>query len=221
MRIDILTIFPHIFDSYFQESILKRAVAKKILSFHIHDIRRFARDKHRTVDDRPYGGGPGMILKIDPLYRCLQAVPKKKNRRAILLTPGGKILHQGSVKRLTRYDQLILVCGRYEGFDDRIRPYVDEEISIGEYVLTGGELPVMVVVDAVSRHIPGVLGNEASSKDETFSKGNTLAEYPQYTRPEKFLGKRVPPVLLSGDHKKIEAWREQHRRKRPIRRHNP
>jgi len=208
MHFNILTIFPKIFDSYFSESILKRAQKKKLITIKTHDIRKFAADKHKTVDDRPYGGGPGMVLKVEPIYKCLRSIRKRKKSRVVLLTPKGKTFDQKKAQLLTKYDQLILVCGHYEGFDERIEKYVDEEISIGNYVLTGGELPAMVIIDTITRLLPGTLGDADSIKDETFSKGEQYIEYPQYTRPEKFKGQRMPKVLLSGNHKKIAAWRE-------------
>lgn len=209
MQFDILTIFPTIFDSYFNESIIKRARNKKVISIKVHDFRKFASDKHSSVDDRPYGGGPGMVLKVEPIYKCLKSIQKKKNSRTILLTPKGKTFNQKRAQSLTKYDQIILIAGHYEGFDERIRKYVDEEISIGDYVLTGGEVPAMTVVDAVARLLPGALGDDASPKDETFSKNANYIEYPHYTRPENFKNKKVPKVLLSGDHKKIADWRDK------------
>ena len=210
MKFEILTIFPKIFDSYFSESIIKRAQNKKKVKINAHDIRNFATDKHRMVDDRPYGGGPGMVLKVEPIYKCIKSIKKKKKSRIILLTPKGKTFNQRKAQQLTKYNQLILICGHYEGFDERIRQFVDEEISIGNYVLTGGEIPAMVIVDTISRLIPDVLGDKNSPKDETFSKSEKYIEYPHYTRPENFKGQKVPKILLSGNHKKITAWREKH-----------
>lgn len=208
MRVDILTIFPQIFDSYFSESIIKRAKKKGLLNIKVHNIRSFAGDKHKTVDDRPYGGGPGMILKVEPIYRCLKSIKRKKKSKVIILTPGGKTFDQRVAKNLSKLDQLILICGRYEGFDERVNKFVDTQISIGDYVLTGGEIPAMVIVDAITRLIPGVLGNKESIKDETFSKDKNYIEYPQYTRPENFKTIKVPKVLLSGHHQEIKKWRE-------------
>lgn len=212
MQFNILTIFPHIFNSYLNESILKRALKKKIINIKIHNFRDFATDKHRTVDDKPYGGGPGMLLKIEPIYHCLKSVKRKKKSKVILLTPKGKTLNQKLAKRLSKLDQLILICGRYEGFDERIRKYVDEQISIGDYVLTGGEIPAMVIVDAVTRLLPSALGDKNSTREETFSKDKNYIEYPHYTRPENFKGLKVPKVLLSGDHTKIAKWRQKQAR---------
>lgn len=195
------------FSAYLGESIIKRAAKKKLVRFYFHDLRDFTTDKHRSVDDRPYGGGPGMVMKVESVYKALQAVPKLKKRRVLLMSAKGKVFTQQDARRLSRYNQIVVVCPRYEGVDERVLDYVDEELSIGEYVLTGGELPAMVVMDAVARLIPGVLGKDESSVDESHSTPGML-EYPHYTRPELFRGKRVPKVLLSGDHKKIDSWRE-------------
>ena len=211
-QFDILTIFPKIFDSYINESILKRAQKKKVISIRVHDFRKFATDKHKTVDDKPYGGGPGMVLKVEPIYKCLQSIRRKKKSRVILLTPKGTTFNQKKAQSLTKYDQLILITGHYEGFDERIRQHVDEELSIGNYVLTGVELPAMTVIDAITRLLPGALGDDNSPKDETFAQGDKDIEYPHYTRPELFKGQRVPKILLSGNHKAITAWRQKKRR---------
>ena len=198
-----------------------------LIKIAVHDIRKFARGKHKTVDDRPYGGGVGMVMKVEVIFNALtklkrnssltlpslpvpQAGPSRgegKRERVILMTPQGKVFNQKHVKRLAKYDRLIIISGRYEGYDERIRKLVDEEISIGDYVLTGGELPAMVVIDAVARLQPGVVGKEQSLVDESFSK--PLLEYPQYTRPAEFQGMKAPKVLLSGNHAKIKAWRDE------------
>ena len=211
MHFDIITIFPKIFDSYFNESILKRAQQQKLVNIKIHDLRKFTEDKHRTVDDRPYGGGPGMILMIEPIYKALQSIPRKKNSKIILLSAKGKRLNQSRTQTFSKLDQIIMIAGRYEGVDERVTNLIDEELSIGDYVLTGGEVPAMVLVDAITRLIPGVLGKDASSLDESFSQKNVL-EYPQYTRPEKFKDWSVPRVLLSGNHQRIKRWRHKHRK---------
>lgn len=219
---NIITIFPNIFDSYINESILKRAQEKKLIKITTHDLRKFSTAKskiHRSVDDKPYGGGPGMILMIEPLVRALRAAKGKSRianskKRVILLTPAGKRFTQREAERLAKYDQLIMLCGRYEGFDARIEKYIDEEISIGDFVLAGGELPALVVAEAVARNIKGVVGHVDALKDETFSHGLDYVEYPQYSRPEKFDGQKVPSVLLSGDHAKVKAWREQQAKKK-------
>lgn len=208
MRFDVITIFPSMFSSYLGESIIKRATKRKLLAFHFHDLRNFTTDRHRTVDDRPYGGGVGMVMKVEPIVKALRAAPKLRKRRVLLMSAKGKTLTQADAKRLSKYQQLILICPRYEGVDERVVDSVDEEISIGNYVLTGGELPAMVVMDAVSRLLPGVLGKDQSSVDESHSIAGEL-EYPQYTRPEVFRKKRVPKELLSGNHHMISSWRSK------------
>lgn len=220
MRFDILTVFPKIFDSYYNESIIKRAQQKKLVDIRIHDLRNFTSDKHRTTDDRPYGGGPGMVMKIEPVYKALTrlravAPHKLKKTKVILLTPQGRTLNQPAVRQYKKLARLILICGHYEGFDERIRSLVDEQVSIGDYVLTGGELAAMVIVDSVTRLIPGVLGDSESLNDESFSNNLQTVEYPHYTRPVIFRKQRVPDVLLSGNHAKIAAWRKKHLRKKP------
>lgn len=211
LRFDIITAFPQLFDSFVSEGIVSRAQSEKRIAIRVHNVRDVTRDRHKTIDDRPYGGGAGMLVKIEPLVTTLRRIPKKKRRRIILLTPAGKQFTQGGVRRFEkRYDQIILICGRYEGVDARIKKYIDEELSVGPYILNGGEVPAMAVIEAVMRLIPGVLGNVASLEEESFSQG--LSEYPQYTRPEVFEGYRVPKVLLSGDHKKIAEWRAKKRR---------
>lgn len=211
MRFDFITIFPNVFSSYLNESILKRAQKNKKVAFHFHDLRKFTTDKHRTVDDRPYGGGVGMVMKVEPIYTALKALPKSKKRRVLLMSAKGKTFTQAMANELTSYRQLVIICPRYEGVDERVLNYVDEEISIGNYVLTGGELPAMIVADAVTRLLPGVLGKDESSIDESHSEPGIL-EYPQYTRPEVFRKKRVPKELLSGNHKNVAAWRNTMRR---------
>ena len=212
MRFDILTIFPEIFDSYLKESIIARAKKRKLIEIHIHDIRKYSKDKHKKVDNTPYGGGAGMVMTPQPIYDAIKAVKKFNKGPVIYLSPQGKVLTQTKAENLGKKHQgLILLCGRYEGIDDRIRQLcVDEEISIGKYVLTGGELPAMILLDAVSRLIPGVLGKEKSHQEDSFSKAlNRKKEYPHYTRPPAFKGLKVPEVLLSGNHKEIEKWRKQ------------
>lgn len=212
MRIDILTLFPKMFKGPFNESIVKRAQEKGLVEIHIHDLRRWAKGKHKQVDDRPYGGGVGMVLMLEPVYRALQEL-KAQNSKVILLDAGGVPFKQKKAQELSKLDHLILIAGHYEGVDERVREHlVDEELSIGDYVLTGGELPAMVVVDAVVRLIPGVLEKPEATKFESFS--DDLLEYPQYTRPESFKGWKVPRVLLSGNHKEIERWRREKALKR-------
>lgn len=209
MKIDILTLFPKMFEGFLNESLISRAQKKNILKIKVWDLRKFATDKHRTVDDSPYGGGPGMVMKVDVIDRALEKI-KSKNLKAkpytLLLTPQGKKFDQKMALSLSQYSNLILICGHYEGYDERIRQLVDLEISIGDYILTGGEIPAMAVIDAITRLIPGVVGKMQSLKEESFSQG--LLEYPQYTRPEEYKGIKVPKVLLSGNHKKIAQWRK-------------
>ena len=217
MKIDVLTIFPGMFDAVLGESIIKRAQQKKIAKINIHDLRAYTADRRRTVDDKPFGGGPGMVLKIEPIYKAVKEVlgkgGGKKNCKVILLSPQGKRLNQRMAKRLSRLDRLLLICGHYEGLDERVRELVvDEEISIGDYILTCGELPAMVLIDSVIRLIPGVLGDKDSKLSESFE--NNLLEYPQYTRPASFCGNGVPEVLLSGNHKRIKKWRDEQALKR-------
>lgn len=211
MKIDILTLFPKMFAGPFAESIVARAQDKLLVEMKIHNLRDWATDKRGTVDDRPFGGGVGMILAVDIVSRALAAL---KPGHVILLTPQGKTFNQKLAGQLSKLDHLILICGHYEGFDERIRRLVDEEISIGDYVLTGGEIPAMVMVDAVTRLIPGVLEKPEATKNESFS--DSLLEYPQYTRPAEFKGLpagrqglKVPKILLSGDHQKIADWRQK------------
>jgi len=264
MRFDIITIFPKIFQSYFSETILARAMKKKLIDVRIHDLRKYAEknDAHKSVDDRPYGGGPGMILKIEPIYKALRALhlpspllrkegkdvflplakgEGRRGSRIIMLTPSGKRYTQRDAERLSKYKRIVLLCGRYEGFDARVDNLVDEKISIGDYVLAGGEIPAMVMLETIARHIPGVVGHPDALAEETFSKDLKHKEYPQYTRPEIFYpthlpspllrkegkskippiakGRRggvnrqkawqVPTILLSGNHKKIQEWRDK------------
>lgn len=211
MRIDIVTIFPGMFAPILNESIIKRAQKKGKAKIYVHNLRDYTLDKHRKVDDRPFGGGSGMVMNAEPIFRAVEAIKSKvrrQNSQVILLCPQGENLNQKTAKRLTGYKHLILICGHYEGVDERVREHLaDEEISIGDYVLTGGELPAMVLVDSVVRLIPGVLGDKNSLNFESFE--DNLLEYPQYTRPADFRGFKVPAILLSGDHKKIEAWRQK------------
>jgi tRNA (guanine37-N1)-methyltransferase len=204
MKIDILTLFPGMFSNVLGESMLKIAQKKGLVAIGVHDLRDWTSDNHRTADDKPFGGGPGMVMKVEPVCRALKSLGKDSH--VVLLTPQGKRLDQAAAKRLAKRRHLTFVCGHYEGVDERVRQLADEEISIGDYVLTCGELPAMVVVDAVVRLIPGVLGHEGSVVSESFEDG--LLEYPQYTRPAEFEGMKVPAVLLSGDHDKIKKWRK-------------
>jgi len=212
MKFDIITIFPDLFKGFVSESLLARAQKKKLIKINLHNLRKWTDDKHQTVDGRPYGGGAGMVLKIEPIYKAVKAVKAKKGKtRIILLSAKGKTLTQNDARRLAKYDQVIFICGRYEGVDERVAKHVaDEEVSVGNYVLFGGEVPAMVIVEAVSRLIPGVVAKKESVKNESFTK-NTAKEHPHYTRPEVFVLNskklKVPLVLLSGNHKKIEEWR--------------
>lgn len=214
MKIDVLTLFPKMFASVLGESMLKRAQKKRALQVKIHDLRNWTFDNHRTADDKPFGGGPGMVMKVEPVYLALKELGALKEKRAkvILLTPQGRRLDQASAREISKEKELILICGHYEGVDERIRDFVDDEISIGDYILTCGEIPALVLIDAVVRLIPGVLGSEDSLESESFE--NSLLEYPHYTRPAEFEGMKVPEVLLSGDHKRIEEWRRQEAVKR-------
>ena len=208
MRIDILTLFPEMFHNVLGESMLKIAREKELVSFHLHNIRDYSNDKHRCVDDKPYGGGAGMVMKPEPVFNAVEAVELLDDAAStkILLTPQGETFNQGIADDLSKKTRLMIIGGRYEGFDERIRSGIDAlEISIGDYVLTGGEIPAMVLVDSISRLVPGVLGGEDSLQDESFV--NRILEYPQYTRPAEFRGMKVPEVLKSGHHSKIEEWR--------------
>lgn len=213
-RFDILTIFPAMVDSYTKESILGRAQKAKLIEVKAHDLRAYSTDKHHKVDDTPYGGGPGMVMKVEPFDLALKKIKKGKKTCVILTAANGKTFTQVDAKRLAKYQQVIFLCGRYEGIDARVEEnLVDETFSIGNYVLTGGELPALVMTDAIARNIPGVLGAEASLEKESHTEEGYL-EYPQYTKPEKYKKWSVPEILLSGDHKKIEAWREEQSKKK-------
>ena len=208
LRFDIVSIFPGMFESPFGDSIIHRAREKGLLEIRIHDLRDFTLNKHRKVDDTPFGGGVGMIMNVEPIARALEAIKKEVPKaRTILLSPGGKPFNQKKANQFAHQESLILICGRYEGVDERVRlHFVDEEVSIGDYILTGGEIPAMVLVETVSRLIPGVLGDSESIVEESFAGG--VLKYPQYTRPRDFKGFKVPDVLVSGDHKKIRAWQK-------------
>ena len=212
MKIDVLTLFPGMFPGPLDESIIKRACESGRLRLGIRDLRDYTHDRHRKVDDRPFGGGPGMLMKPEPLFEAVEALRGEKTR-VILTSPAGRPFRQEIAQELADEEHLLLVCGSYEGFDERVRECLaDDELSIGDYVLTNGALPAMVIIDAVTRLLPGVLGDDESSVDESFSDG--LLEYPQYTRPAEFRGMSVPEVLLSGDHAAIERWRREQARMR-------
>ena len=207
MRIDILTLFPEMFDGVLSASMLGRAQAGGLLDIRVHNIRDYTDNKHKKADDYPFGGGAGLVMMVQPIYDCMDAVLGGETAHRVLLTPRGRTLNQKIARELSEKDRLVLLCGHYEGVDERVMTIIDDEISIGDYVLTGGELPAMVLVDCVSRLIPGVLGSEASAEDESFSED--LLEYPQYTRPASFRGMDVPEILLNGHHAKIQAWRRE------------
>ena len=219
MKIDIITIFPKMFAPVLNESIIKRAQAKNLVKIRLHDLRDYSNSKHRKVDERPFGGGPGMVFGPQPVFRAVESLLVRRTTKIILLTPQGRKLDHKMAKKLSRCKHLILICGHYEGVDERVRQkLVTQELSIGDYVLTCGELLAMVLVDSMVRLIPGVLGKDESTHFESFSQG--LLEYPQYTRPAVYRGMRVPKILLSGNHKLIERWRKKKaleitRRKRP------
>lgn len=210
MRIDILTLFPEMFDCVLSASMLGRAQANGLIDIRVHNIRDYTDNKHRKADDYPFGGGAGLVMMAQPIYDCMDAVLEGGSARRILMTPRGRTLNQKIAKELSEEDRLVLLCGHYEGVDERVMNIIDDEISVGDYVLTGGELPAMLLVDCVSRLIPGVLGSEQSAADESFSED--LLEYPQYTRPASFRGMDVPEVLLNGHHAKIQAWRQEQAR---------
>ena len=212
MQFDILTLFPDIFSSYVSQSLLSKAIESGLVQIDLHDIRNWTLDKHQRVDDRPYGGGPGMVMQVEPVVECVEAVQKTGEipGNLIMLTPTGKPLNQRLVEELVQHPRHILLCGRYEGFDQRVVDILNPlEISIGDYILNGGEVGAMALIDSMIRLVPGVLGDEQSSQDDSFSTGNRLLEFPHYTRPRDFRGHTVPEVLLSGDHGAIAQWRQE------------
>ena len=212
MKIDVLTLFPAMFAGPLDESIIMRARKAGLLELKIHNLRDWTHDRHKTVDDRPFGGGPGMLLKPEPIFEAVESV-RRAETKVVLLSPSGRKFDQAIARELVAEKDLLLITGHYEGFDERVREALaDDELSIGDYVLTNGALPAMVVIDAVTRLLPGVLGDDASARDESFSHG--LLEYPQYTRPAEFRGLRVPDVLVSGNHAEIENWRREQARLR-------
>ena len=210
MRIDILTLFPEMFDGVLSASMLGRAQANGLIDIRVHNIRDYTDNKHKKADDYPFGGGAGLVMMAQPIYDCMDAVLEGGTARRILMTPRGRTLNQKIAKELSGEERLVLLCGHYEGVDERVMEIIDDEISVGDYVLTGGELPAMIVVDCVSRLIPGVLGSDESAADESFSED--LLEYPQYTRHASFRGMDVPEILLNGHHAKIQAWRKEQAR---------
>lgn len=217
MRFDVLTLFPEIFSGYLGQSLLKLAIERELVSVHLHNTRDWSKDKHQSVDDRPFGGGPGMVLKVDVVVEAVEAVRSLQSDpgHLVMLTPQGRTLDQRIVEELAGHERIVLLCGRYEGFDERIRLILQpDEISLGDFVLNGGEVAAMAVIDAVIRLVPDVLGDEQSSGDDSFSTPERLLEFAQYTRPRVFRDLEVPPILLSGNHQEIARWREENRRQR-------
>jgi tRNA (guanine37-N1)-methyltransferase len=217
MRFDVLTLFPQMFAGYLSQSLLAKAIERRLVDVKLHDIRDWAKGRHRKVDDRPFGGGPGMVMMVEPVVECVESVRQmaEPQGRLIQLTPQGRRLDQSVVEELSREQRLILLCGRYEGFDERVSEILrPDAISVGDYVLNGGEVAAMVIVDAVIRHVPGVLGDEESSKQDSFSGEQRHLEWAQYTRPREYRGHVVPEVLISGNHEQIAAWRAEQGRKR-------
>ena len=223
MRFDVLTLFPEIFQGYLGQSLLNRAIQSGLVDVQLHDIRDWSKTKHNTVDDRPFGGGPGMVMKVEPVVECVEAVRSQDPEpgHLVMLTPQGRRLDQPAVERLAQHKRILLLCGRYEGFDERIRLILEpEEISVGDYVLNGGEVAAMVVIDATIRLVPGVLGDEDSSIYDSFSGSRRWLECAQYTRPREYRGFEAPAVLLNGNHAEIERWREENSRQRTLERRN-
>jgi len=222
IRFDVLTLFPGIFDGYLHQSLLKRAIDAGLVQIHLWNFRDWAKDRHQTVDEPPYGGGPGMLLRCEPIFDCVEDVQQKVSPpgRLLMLTPQGRKLDQPLIEELSTAERLLLLCGRYEGFDDRIvQGLAPLEVSMGDFICNGGEIPAMLVIDAVIRLIPGVLGDETSAKYDSFSSAGRL-EYPQYTRPREYRGMTVPEILLSGNHGAIAVWREQQSLERTRQRRN-
>ena len=215
LKFDVITIFPEMFDSYVSESLIARAIQKKFIKINLHNLRKWTTDNHQTVDDRPFGGGLGMVLKVEPIYKAVKQIKKSKKAKVILFTPRGEKFNQQMAYKLSKLEQIIFICGRYEGVDERVAEKIaDMEVSIGEYDLMGGELPAMVAIEAISRLVPGVIGKKELLK-ERISKTGGFLEYAQYTRPEIFKTKdgkkwKVPSVLLSGNHKDIDEWKKSH-----------
>ena len=221
MRFDVLTLFPEIFQGYLGQSLLNRAIQSGRVDVRLHNIRDWSKTKHNTVDDRPFGGGPGMVMKAEPVVECVEAVRSQDEEpgHLVMLTPQGRRLDQPAVERLAQYKRILLLCGRYEGFDERIRLILEpEEISVGDYVLNGGEVAAMVVIDATIRLVPGVLGDEDSSIYDSFSGSRRWLECAQYTRPREYRGYEAPAVLLNGNHEEIDRWREENSRQRTLER---
>jgi tRNA (guanine37-N1)-methyltransferase len=219
MRFDVLTLFPGIFQGYLGQSLLKRAIVAGLVDVRLHDIRDWSQGKHNTVDDRPFGGGPGMVMKVEPVVECVEAVQCETAEpgHLVMLTPQGRRLDQQKVEQLAQHKRILLLCGRYEGFDERIRLILEpDEISIGDFVLNGGEVAAMTIIDTTIRLVPGVLGDEDSSECDSFSGQRRWLECAQYTRPREYRGHEVPPVLIGGNHEEIARWREQNSRQRTL-----
>ncbi len=217
MRFDVLTLFPEMFAGYVSQSLLKKAIDRKLVDVRLHDIRAWTDDRHNTVDDRPFGGGPGMVMKVGPVVECVEEVQGRDDEpgHLVMLTPQGRRLDQAGVEELAKKKRIVLLCGRYEGFDERIRQVLKpDEISIGDFVLNGGEVAAMAIIDTVIRLVPDVLGDEDSSGEDSFSRPGRLLEFAQYTRPREYRGLEVPPILLSGNHQEIAQWREENSRQR-------
>lgn len=212
MKITVLSLFPEMFSPILNSSILKRAQEKSLVEFEIINFRNFSQNKHNTVDDTPYGGGAGMVLSIEPIYYALESIQDRDKAHIVLLTPQGSVYNQAKARSFAKFEHLVFICGHYEGFDERIRSLVDEEISVGDYVMTGGEIASIAILDSVVRLIPGVLGSEDSYIHDSFFED--YLDYPQYTKPRDFKGMKVPEVLLNGDHKKIDDWRKEMKEKR-------
>jgi len=218
MNFDVITLFPKAFELINNSGVLSRALENQLIDLHLYDLREYGEGSYRQVDDKPYGGGAGMVLKPEPIYRAHESIRKFSKCSTLLMTPQGKVLKQQDFLRWSSLDQLIIICGQYEGFDERIRALADEEISLGDYVLTGGEIPAMTIINGLTRLLPGALGDPESLKDE--SHNCSLLEYPQYTRPASFRNMKVPDVLLSGNHEEIKSWREEKMFERTLNRRN-
>ena len=218
MKFDVITLLPKAFELINNLGVITRALEKGLINLNLHDLRKFGEGSYNQVDDKPYGGGAGMVLKPGPIYRAHNSIIKSPNSKTLLMTPQGKVMHQKDLLRWTSMDQLIIICGQYEGFDERVRPLADEEVSMGDYILSGGEIPAISIINGLTRLLPGALGDPDSLTDE--SHNSNLLEYPQYTRPEIFQGMKVPDILLSGDHNKIKLWRGNQMKIRTINRRN-
>jgi len=216
MRITVLTLFPDMFPAILNDSIIKRAKENNLVSFEIINFRDFSTNKHKMVDDTPFGGGAGMLLAVEPIYNALTSIEGYESALKILLTPQGKTYHQSVAKELITEEHIILICGHYEGFDERVREFIDIEVSIGDYVLTGGEIAALTIIDSVVRLIPGAIGSKESYENDSFYEDSL--DYPQYTKPREFMGLKVPDVLLSGNHQEIAKWREEMKAKRTLER---